>query len=108
VPFLITPVPPDHTAVSRSSTFVQPTAQTFFRSTFAQHNPITHYVTMRFSQTALIAILAATVAAKPVLARGDDVKLMEDYKKCCDVRDKEDPKRVCVPPSESDLHVKKG
>lgn len=60
---------------------------------------------MRFSQAALVAILAATVAAKPVVARTDDHKAMEEYKKCCDARDKGDHKLVCIPPpSESSIH----
>ncbi|KAF2829549.1 hypothetical protein CC86DRAFT_404184 [Ophiobolus disseminans] len=56
---------------------------------------------MRFSQAALVAILAATVASKPIMAR-DDVKAMEEYKQCCDYRDKHDSKRVCVPPQKKD------
>ncbi|OAL03990.1 hypothetical protein IQ06DRAFT_113298 [Phaeosphaeriaceae sp. SRC1lsM3a] len=55
---------------------------------------------MKFTQAALVAILAATVAAKPVIARTDD-KAIEDYNKCCEQRDKHDPKLVCVPPPPS-------
>jgi hypothetical protein len=54
---------------------------------------------MRFSQAALVAILAATVAAKPITARGDDIKEMDEYKKCCEERDKGDWKRICNEPS---------
>jgi len=53
---------------------------------------------MRFSQAALVAILAATVASKPIVARTDDVQAMDEYKQCCEYRDKHDPKRVCYPP----------
>jgi hypothetical protein len=58
---------------------------------------------MRFTQAALVAVLAATVAAKPIMARGDDVKAMDEYNKCCESRDKHDPTLVCVPPSEFSL-----
>lgn len=57
---------------------------------------------MRFSQAALVAILAYTVASKPIVARTDDVKAIEEYKQCCDIRDKHDPKRVCVPPTKKE------
>jgi hypothetical protein len=53
---------------------------------------------MKFSQAALVAILAATVAAKPIVARTVDAKAMEEYNKCCESRDKHDPKLVCIPP----------
>jgi hypothetical protein len=53
---------------------------------------------MRFSQAALVAVLAATVASKPIMARTEDAKAMDEYKQCCDARDKHDPTRVCVPP----------
>jgi hypothetical protein len=47
----------------------------------------------------LAAILVATVAAKPIVTRSDDTKAPDDYKKCCEERDKWDSKRVCEPPS---------
>jgi hypothetical protein len=61
---------------------------------------------MRFSQAALVAILAATVAAKPITARGDEPKSMEEYNKCCESR-KHNPSLVCVLPSELSLPLPK-
>ncbi|CAG5184163.1 uncharacterized protein ALTATR162_LOCUS10942 [Alternaria atra] len=53
---------------------------------------------MRFSQAVVIAAVAATVAAKPIVARSDNVKAWDDYNKCCEIRDKYDPKHACVKP----------
>lgn len=57
---------------------------------------------MRLTQAAVVAILAFTVAAKPIVARGDDTKAMEDYKKCCSERDAWDHSRHCEPPKVED------
>jgi len=59
---------------------------------------------MRFSQAALVAILAATVASTPIMARTEEVNAMDEYKQCCDVRDKHDSKKVCVPPKKEEQH----
>jgi hypothetical protein len=57
---------------------------------------------MKFSQATIIAFLAATAVAKPILARGDESKSMDEYNKCCESQ-KHDTSLVCVPPSESTL-----
>ncbi|KAH7345791.1 hypothetical protein BKA66DRAFT_448070 [Pyrenochaeta sp. MPI-SDFR-AT-0127] len=54
---------------------------------------------MRFSQATLVAILAATVAAKPLMAR-DDVKAWDEYQKCCELRDQYEPHKVCKRPDD--------
>jgi hypothetical protein len=68
-----------------------------YRSNFVRDTYPLHAI-MRFSQAALVAILAATVVAKPIVARTEDSKAMEEYNKCCESRDKHDPKLVCIPP----------
>lgn len=55
---------------------------------------------MRLTQAAVVAILAFTVAATPITARGDDVKAMEEYKQCCAYRDKYEPTKHCEPPQQ--------
>jgi hypothetical protein len=70
------------------------------QSLYTFHNP--PHIFMRLSQAALVAILAATVASKPIMARTEDAKAMDEYKQCCDVRDKHEPMKVCTPPKKED------
>lgn len=55
---------------------------------------------MRLTQVIAATSLAFTVAAEPILIpRLDvDLKLWDDYKKCCNQRDKHHAKLTCIPP----------
>lgn len=55
---------------------------------------------MRLTQVIVATSLAFTVAAEPILLPKLDVdlKLWDDYKKCCDLRDKHHAKLTCNPP----------